>query len=86
MPPLSPLQRSGVNDPVTHPHSGVPGNNAFVWDLASQSAKSLDMLNILFIFHLGDLIRQPLSLICLLPQDLLDHPRYRDIRKSFFLT
>jgi len=42
------------------------------------------MLNILFVFLPRDLIRQPFSLICLLPQDLLDHPRYRDIRKKLF--
>jgi len=42
------------------------------------------MLNILFVFLRRDLIRQRLSLICLLPQDLLDHPHYYDIRKKKF--
>ena len=42
------------------------------------------MLNILFVFLRRDLTRQRHSLICLLPQDLLDHPRYRDIQKKEF--
>jgi len=43
------------------------------------------MLNILFVFLRRDLTRQRLSLITVLPQDLLDHSRYRGMRKKKFL-